>query len=572
MANFSKTQNSFSYGEVAPEFYAHDNIDGLSYMENLDVLDSGAMTRRYGLIQLATLSSSARLIPFSVSETENYILAISDGHIWVYSPEGVRLASLLTSWSQESLSKLQYAQRFDSMVFVHPDVQPKIFKKTSSGFVLNNFVFDRDDSNMNIHMPFMRYDDVQDVSITVSGSDQGNNYATFTTSRDFWNTQYVGTELLLADRQWVVYKYISPTQVLAYTNGGYTLPNKPVTDWAEAAFSTVRGWPCSITFHQDRLVFGGSRSYPAGVWMSKVAQHKNFDVGTGLDDEAIFLTLLSQQRQQICTVVSGDNLQILTTVGEWAVSNKPLTPSSVNIKQHTSVGSFAETYLPPQRIEGATVFVSNNLQDIRELTLDELGESYNATDLCAFSKHMMTTPVDIAYNATWHKLYVTMSDGTMAVLNKNSSLGINAWGRYSTHGNFKSVCVVNDITYVIVEREGIFSLERFSSAAKQDSNKYNISWCASALPLRASGHNIKHTRIKKITARIWNTKSIFINKNRIRLPNEVYSESSVGFSGDVSVNILGSSYDMTVPVWTLHGDEPYSTTILSVNIVGTYSI
>ena len=27
MANFTKTQNSFSYGEVAPEFYSHDDFE-----------------------------------------------------------------------------------------------------------------------------------------------------------------------------------------------------------------------------------------------------------------------------------------------------------------------------------------------------------------------------------------------------------------------------------------------------------------------------------------------------------------------------------------------------------------
>ena len=91
--------------------------------------------------------------------------------------------------------------------------------------------------------------------------------------------------------------------------------------------------------------------------MSQVGRHNNFNVGTGLDDEAIFLTLISQERQQICTVVSSDNLQILTNAGEWVISNQPLTPSAVNVRQHTSVGSVTGVYLPPQQIEGKTVFI-----------------------------------------------------------------------------------------------------------------------------------------------------------------------------------------------------------------------
>ena len=32
MTDFIKTQNSFADGEVSPEFYARDNLNGLSYL------------------------------------------------------------------------------------------------------------------------------------------------------------------------------------------------------------------------------------------------------------------------------------------------------------------------------------------------------------------------------------------------------------------------------------------------------------------------------------------------------------------------------------------------------------
>ena len=56
MANFIKTQNSFANGEVAPEFFARDNIDGLSRLENMDVLSGGGLSRRCGLTSVGTLS------------------------------------------------------------------------------------------------------------------------------------------------------------------------------------------------------------------------------------------------------------------------------------------------------------------------------------------------------------------------------------------------------------------------------------------------------------------------------------------------------------------------------------
>ncbi len=571
MANFIYTQNSFAHGEVAPEFYARDDINGLSHLENMDVLPSGGLTRRRGLKHITTLRDNSRLAAFSVGENENYILVLSAGHVQIYSGD-TRVADLLVPWGQDDLQNLQYAQRFDTMIFVHPDYQPQILRKTSTGFELTDFIFAINDADMSMYIPFMRFEDTSDIKITVSTSDRGNNYAKFTTSSDFWTPEYVRARFLLLDKQWIIDEYISSTEVIAYVNGTYSLPSTSVSNWYEAAFSTQRGWPCSITFHQDRLVFGGSRSYPAGIWMSKVGQHKNFDVGTGLDDEAIFLTLLSQQRQQICTVVSGDNLQILTSDGEWAISSKPLTPSSVDVKQHTSVGSCATRYLAPQKIEGATVFVSKTLHDIRELSLDDLGQNYNATDLCAFAKHIMTSPIDMSYNDATSQLFVVTADGDMAVLNQNSALGISAWGRYKTYGSFISVAVVDGSTYVVTLRDGTYNLECFADDALDDAGKYNFALRAASLPFRASGHNVTALRIRKISLRLLNTKSVSINGARVSMPNEIYADEHIGFTGDVSVNVLGTTKTCTEPYWIIHGNEPQPITVLSVNVSGRYSV
>lgn len=570
MVDFIKTQNTFLNGEVAPEFFAHDNISGLSKLENMDVLSGGGLSRRRGLQHIVDLQGSARIIPFSVSDDEQYIVAMAGGRIWVLNTDGTLASGLFSPWSSDDVARVQYAQRFGTIIFVHPDFQPRILRKTANGFTLSLFEFSIND-DMSQNMPFMHFDDTDGITITVTANSAGNNYATFTTNGDFWTPESVGERILLMGLQWRIDSVTSPTVAVAYANSAYTLPSKPITDWREGAFSTRRGWPCSITFHQDRLVFGGSRDWPSGVWMSVVGKHNNFSVGTGLDDEAIFITLTSQQRQQICTVVSSDNLQILTSVGEWAISNKPLTPASVDIKQHTSVGCVAAPYLAPQKIEGATVFVSRNLRDIRELSLDELGENYNANDLCAMSKHLMQNPIDMAYNPATRQLFVVMANGTMAVLNQNATLGISAWGRYTTNGDFLSVAVLKDETYVVVQRENTISLERFDGAALSDGDN-DFAFCAAGLPLRASGHNVSRLRIRKIVARVLNTKSLSVNGKRITFPNEVYADGARGFSGDVSVGMLGTTRDCIDAPWEIHGDEQLPTTVLSVSMFGNYGI
>lgn len=571
MGDFIKTQNTFADGEVAPEFYARDNINGLSKLENMYVLAGGGLSRRPGLEHVADLTSAARLIAFSVSENENYLLALTDEHILIFS-DGQEIEDIISPWDAGDLSKIQYAQRFGTIIFVHPDYQPYTLKKSDDEFILSAFNFAVNESDMTVYIPFMRFDDTENLKITVLSNSAGSNYATFKTDEDFWTPDDVEGIFLLLEKQWKITEYVNAKEVKAFVNGTYTVPSAPVSDWREAAFSKKRGWPCSITFHQDRLVFGGSRSWPSGVWLSQVGRHNNFNVGTGLDDEAIFITLLSQQRQQICTVVSSDNLQILTSTGEWAISSKPLTPSVVDVKQHTSVGSVASRYLPPQKIEGSTVFISSSKKDIRELSLDQLGENYNATDLCALSKHLMQDPIDLSYNEEMRQLFVVMNSGDMAVLNKNSALGISAWGIYKTQGTFKSVATVQGETFVVVIRNENAFLEKFSESALQDVDEYGFSFTASALPVRASGHNANKLRLRKISARVLNTKTLFINEVRADLPNEIYNETSDGYSGDVSINLLGCQRNCINAPWTIKSSEQLPATVLSVSMYGYYLV
>jgi len=568
MVNFIKTQTSFANGEVSPNFYANPDVHGLAHMENMDVISGGGIARRSGLKKIAKLSGVARLIPYSVSESENYTLAIMNNTMRIFA--GDTLAQDLTvPWSYADTDLLQYAQRFGTIIFVHPNYQPKVLSRENGVFVLKNFAFMASSNDEEYYIPFMRFEDSEDISITVTYSD---GHIHFETNEDFWTSQNVGGYLSLIGKSWLVTSYIGPRDIIATCNGTYTLPVDPVTDWQEAAFSVRRGWPTSITFHQNRLVFGGSKSCPGTVWMSRVGAHGNFDLGTGLDDEAIYFTLMSGQRQQICTLTSSDNLQIFTSAGEWAVSSKPLTPENIDVKMHTSIGCPSDRFLPTQSIEGKTVFVSKNKQDIREMVLDDISKNYNANNICALSEHLMNNPIDMAYNKKTKQLFVVMSDGNMAVLNRNPGLEISAWGRYTTNGEFKSVAVSGTDTFVVTKRESEYFIERFDASKMIDAGTYSYTACARGLPLMSSAHNTKKARIKKITVRVYESKTLFINNYRVEFPNEIYSDDSAGFSGDTSVNILGTIRELVDAPWEISTSDSLPLTVLSVTIYGRYQI
>lgn len=570
MGNFLKTQNSFSFGEISPEFYASNNSNGLSELENMDVLESGALRRRPGLQKIKNVSSGAIIVPFPITESEKYLLVIYNMYMDVYCNDE-KITTVNTPWMVPDLAKLQYAQRFNKIFFTHPDYAPRVLTRVGNTFNLSVFAFSTGDNGV-INMPFMKFDDATNVNITITTNNLGNNYATFTTNVDFWTQDAINERVYVDGKYWTIAAVQDERNATAFINGSYTVPDAPVTDWYESAFSDKRGWPACVSFHQNRLIFACTNSAPNSVWMSKVGDYYNFNAGTGLDDEAISVTLLSTQHHQICTIVSSDKLQILTSVGEWAISNSPLTPSNVNIKQHTSVGSISDRYLPPQKIESSTVFISESGKDIRELDLDVIGENYSATDLCSYSKHLMNNPVSMAYNQNTHQLFVVMDDGSMRVLNKYVSTDISAWATYITDGLFKYVCVLDNTTYVIVKRGTKSALEKFDSGCLKDVDTYGFSCTISAFPMIVNGHGPKKIRARKISVRVINTKTLFVNGYRVEIPNEAFVDNSLGYTGDLVINLLGTENDTLKPLWTISSSEQLPMTILSVTIDGTYVI
>ena len=150
MADFIKTQNSFAHGEVAPEFYVRDGINGLSCLENMDVLASGAISRRPGLKYVGQLRGPARIINFSVSDSEQYIIALTDCYMTVYH-NNERIYGTSTPWSYDDLSAVQYAQRFGTMIFVHPNHKPRVLLRIKDIFTLSEFLFEHNDSNLTVY-------------------------------------------------------------------------------------------------------------------------------------------------------------------------------------------------------------------------------------------------------------------------------------------------------------------------------------------------------------------------------------------------------------------------------------
>ena len=133
----------------------------------------------------------------------------------------------------------------------------------------------------------------------------------------------------------------------------------PTTQWDEQVFSTVNGFPKTVTFHEQRLFFGGVTALPDGIQASQVADFFNFDVGEAEDADSVQIQIASDQINEIRHLTSSKTLEIFTSTGEFFLKpqvSKPITPTDIQIIRQSSLG--CQQKAMPKRFDGATIFLS----------------------------------------------------------------------------------------------------------------------------------------------------------------------------------------------------------------------
>ena len=223
----------------------------------------------------------------------------------------------------------------------------------------------------------------------------------------------------------------------------------------EDVWSSGRGYPKTACFYESRLVLGGTRSKPQSLFASKTGSFFDFDIDDGDDDEGIFATISSRKLNDIVDVFPGRTLQIFTSGAEFAVTVKPLTPSTVAITPQTSHGA---SNIKVQEVDGSTLFIDRNGKTLRDFIYSFNEDAYTTQDKSVLASNLIRQPIDLALltgtqseDSNW--LFIINSDGGAAILNTLRSQDINGYTEWTTSGALKSGAVVDDQFYVVNERE-----------------------------------------------------------------------------------------------------------------------
>ena len=249
----------------------------------------------------------------------------------------------------------------------------------------------------------------------------------------------------------------------------------PTHNWDEQVISSVNGFPQTVTFHEQRLYFGGVTALPDGIQGSKIGFFNNFDVGEGADDDSIQIQIGSDQINEIRHLISGKNIQILTSTGEFYLKppvSQPVTPTDIRIIQQSTFG--CQLKCKPKQFDGATIFIQNNGKTVREYLYTETAEEYTAHSISLLSNHLIKNPVDSAtlssMNDRTEQFYLLVNvDGTISVFLSQRAEKIAGWLQWNTDGLYESVTCTNTGIYATVKRtinsSTVYSLEQFADNA-----------------------------------------------------------------------------------------------------------
>jgi len=242
--------------------------------------------------------------------------------------------------------------------------------------------------------------------------------------------------------------YVSPTQVTAVVVGKHKPVSTDWTDrWSEGAWSAHRGFPRTVGFFEQRMLYAGSRSQPQRVWGSRGSDFENFRYGDE-DDAAVAFDIASTNGNPILWMEDMGKVLIGTSGSEHIMSGAsggaaPLTPSSVLMEKFGSTGS--EGVAPVNTSKGL-IFVQRQGKALRDLVLSVKTEDEEPVDLCEVADHLFEEREirDLGFVRSPDPSVAAALGDCLGWLTYNKGLGMQAWGRYTSglDAQFESVCGV----------------------------------------------------------------------------------------------------------------------------------
>lgn len=486
MAKFRDIKNSFIAGVISETALGRDDLPQYKHsckqLKNMiPLLSGGAYTRPGTIFEESFAAADFRapfLIPFIGSDGTKYMInllqksttgAAHDARFYATPVVGAPCSAAasvtngnLMPYSVSQMPQVRWAQSGDVMWLVHPAHRPRVLKRTgASTFKLILFDAENlDGTAMNAAQgrDAWAYQRQNTTGVTLTPSGVAGAI-TVTASANLFEAGHVGSMWKIDHAgtigSFLITGYISPTQVNATVGFGLGAAGA-VTTWWEPAWSDARGWPCTASFFEQRLVFAGSDAFPDSVWHSNIAAFTVMSKANVLnpqadpaltESDAFTATLAEPIPAKIMWLrAGGTSMLIGTERQEWSLS-----------RADTSTGYDVENYSASHQSDNGSngvvaevgneiFFVSRDGLTVRALVFSNDEQSYVAEDVAVFYPEFPYPGRQSPTYFHWREIKRMVWDGTRNTLwcldwagnwrglLRSRRLGVTAWHSHELGG------------------------------------------------------------------------------------------------------------------------------------------
>ena len=519
-------KNNLSSGELSPLLWTRTDVqqyaNGAKKLLNALPLVEGGAKKRPGTRFRGLFTGALRLIPFIANSESPYLLILGIGTLKVYNP---RTKSIV--WETETpyntaqkVREIQFAHTRYRMYFVQGDVPVHRFI-TSANFdtwQFTPFVFSVQPNDEIGTSP--------NVALTPSGTDVGkvinltaaafpawkaaesyiigerviysgqtwravadNTNSAPTVSNPDWESvtagdasvftsEHVGAVVAINSGQVKITSITSPAvavgEVLVKLSSTVQAIAKSWT-LNSLAFSAATGYPRSVVFFKQRLVFANTKNSPNQMWFSSIGNDGDFLESTD-DADAFSIASSSAQSDNILHLAQRGGVVAFTGGSEFLISSTgALTPASAQIDQHTSYG--VQKDVRPCMVGSEMLFVQRGGERLRALSYRFEVDGLVSPELSAVAPHIAEQHggiKEITYQQTPNSVvWMVLGDGKMASITLNRDQEMNAWAMHDFGCNVISVCALPtatgaDLCFMLTDRNGSLFLEEMLEDARSD--------------------------------------------------------------------------------------------------------
>jgi hypothetical protein len=224
------------------------------------------------------------------------------------------------------------------------------------------------------------------------------------------------------------------------------------TDYTAGGFAqkyTDFSYPACVTFFEQKLLMGGSNSFPLRIWGSNSEEgYDNFLTGTGDTDAFVYNLSSGGRGSKIRWMIGNQSFLAVGTAGtEFKVSgggnDDAITPTNVSAKAASNYGSAA---VKPLRLDTHILYLQRDKTTGRTFEFDALQDGYTSINRTLTADHIAKGRYNMpdgikqlaAQNGFQNINWGVRNDGLLVGLTFEPREQVNGWHRHVAGGYYEA--------------------------------------------------------------------------------------------------------------------------------------